>query len=137
MLLLSLPTFFIDFHVRIKMPRQRTMFLALLLYQKGILPAEVEPPQLEVLHQDHLLQPLPKIRKHVIFSIQYKPSYCSRQRCKARIQVITPSDAVIIECKLGIESALSIFTITCISAPQPAVQFGTNLYLVNQKHKIK
>ena len=36
------------------------------------------------------------------------------------IQMITPSDAVIIECKFGIESALSIFTITCISAPQPA-----------------
>lgn len=36
------------------------------------------------------------------------------------IQIITPSDAVIIECKFGIESALSIFTITCISAPQPA-----------------
>lgn len=36
------------------------------------------------------------------------------------IHIITPSDAVIMECKFGIESALSIFTITCISALEPA-----------------
>lgn len=42
------------------------------------------------------------------------------RRWLIKVQMITPSDAVIIECKLGIESALSIFTITCISAPWPA-----------------
>jgi hypothetical protein len=31
----------------------------------------------------------------------------------------TPSDAVMIECRFGMESALSIFTITCMSALQP------------------
>jgi hypothetical protein len=47
------------------------------------------------------------------------------------ISMITPSDAVIMECKFGIESALSIFTMTCISAPQPAISNGKlnyNLY---------
>lgn len=36
------------------------------------------------------------------------------------IDLLTPSDAVIIECKFGMESALSIFTITWMSAPASA-----------------
>lgn len=35
---------------------------------------------------------------------------------------LTPSDAVIMECRFGIESALSIFTITCMSAPHTVKQ---------------
>jgi hypothetical protein len=41
---------------------------------------------------------------------------------KDQYQPLTPSDAVMIECKLGIESALSIFTITWISAFEPENQ---------------
>lgn len=33
--------------------------------------------------------------------------------------MLTPSDAVMMECKLGIESALSIFTMTWMSAFRP------------------
>jgi hypothetical protein len=35
------------------------------------------------------------------------------------VQILTPSDAVMIECRFGMESALSIFTITRMSALQP------------------
>ena len=44
---------------------------------------------------------------------------------------ITPSEAVIMECKFGIESALSIFTMTCISAPQSVIVDGKNKQKIN------
>lgn len=56
-------------------------------------------------------------------------------------KVHTPSAASRIDCRFGIESALSIFTITCMSAdfpaiPQHAIQFQLQHFRSSQKEHL-